>query len=66
MELGVVDKHIDTNDWFTTFYGHGVGHSLGLDVHDPAPKRQAFVLEENMVLTIEPGLYIRDSGRAKR
>lgn len=61
MDLGVVDKHIDTDDWFMSFYGHGIGHSLGLDVHDPSPKRQAFILEENMVLTIEPGLYIQDS-----
>jgi Xaa-Pro aminopeptidase len=41
-------------------YGHGTGHGLGLAVHEgPAlgPKSKG-LLEEGMVLTIEPGVYI--------
>ena len=41
------------------YFPHGIGHSLGLDVHDLSPhrdKRDA-KLKAGMVLTIEPGIY---------
>ena len=42
------------------YFMHGASHHLGLDVHDVAPPNQPF--EEGMVLTIEPGIYIREEG----
>jgi len=38
------------------YWLHGLGHMLGIDVHDPADYPQ--VLEPGMVFTIEPGIYI--------
>ncbi|MCF6340039.1 MAG: aminopeptidase P N-terminal domain-containing protein [Sulfurimonas sp.] len=44
------------------YYPHGIGHWMGLDVHDSAPykdlKGNEIPLAKNMILTIEPGLYI--------
>jgi len=37
------------------YYGHGVTHQLGLDVHDAAA---GDTLKAGMIITIEPGIYI--------
>mgnify|MGYP006206394371 CR=1 FL=1 len=44
-----------------TFMPHGLGHLLGLDVHDVGDYRldgHHRVLEPGMALTVEPGIYI--------
>lgn len=43
---------------------HGLGHGVGLNVHDhPALSPQMdFFLKENMVVTVEPGVYIPKKG----
>ena len=40
------------------YYYHSIGHSLGLDVHDPSLRNLGLL--EGMVITIEPGLYIAE------
>jgi Xaa-Pro aminopeptidase len=40
------------------YFMHGTSHHLGLDVHDVSPPHEPFA--EGMVLTIEPGIYIRE------
>ena len=39
---------------------HGVSHHIGLDVHDSVDKFKPF--EPGMILTCEPGMYIREEG----
>ena len=40
------------------YFIHGLGHHIGLNVHDPGDPTRP--LEPNMVITIEPGIYIPD------
>jgi Xaa-Pro aminopeptidase len=46
------------------YFMHGIGHPLGLDVHDVAPANQP--LQAGWVMTVEPGIYIREEGLAVR
>lgn len=41
------------------YYYHNVSHSLGLDTHDPHDRT---VYEPGMVITNEPGLYVKQEG----
>ncbi|MDN3515224.1 MAG: aminopeptidase P family protein [Candidatus Brocadia sp.] len=45
---------------FGKCFGHGVGHGIGLEVHEGPVinKRSKIILEEDMVFTVEPGIYI--------
>jgi Xaa-Pro aminopeptidase len=38
------------------YFTHGLGHYVGLDVHDPGDS--SWPLQAGMVITIEPGIYI--------
>ncbi len=53
-ELGLI-KSINHKN-VRKFYPHGTSHFLGLDVHDVGSYSKP--LEPNMVLTVEPGIYI--------
>ena len=52
-------KILDASE-FAEFQGEGLGHGVGLFLHElPFLKKNcAITLQENMVITIEPGLYI--------
>jgi Xaa-Pro aminopeptidase len=46
------------------YFGHGLGHGVGLEIHEKpviSPRSEAMV-EEGMVFTIEPGIYIPGFG----
>jgi len=57
----VARKIIDKKGW-GKYFGHGLGHGVGLCVHEPpiiGPNCNQ-VLKEGMVVTIEPAIYFRD------
>lgn len=45
-------------------FGHSLGHGIGLEVHEgPALSQKSdIVLEENMCVTLEPGIYVEGLG----
>ena len=58
---GSLDEALETES-YKRFYMHRTGHWLGLDVHDAGDYKRAGewrTLACGMVLTVEPGLYIR-------
>ncbi len=74
-KLGIIQagkKKCMKKELFKKYYPHGIGHWMGLDVHDEAPykdeKNKEIPLQEGMVLTIEPALYIAhdDTNVAKK
>ena len=58
-ELGIISDEKERH----LFYPHGLSHHIGLDVHD---KGTYDVLEENMVITIEPGIYIPEDSKCDK
>ena len=57
---GSVQDNIEQNT-YRDYFMHGIGHYLGLDVHDVGAYKDTYgdlPLSENTVITIEPGLYI--------
>jgi Xaa-Pro aminopeptidase len=71
IELGILRgsyKKIIKLQKHKKYYPHGIGHWMGIDVHDPAPykddKHQEIPLQKGMVLTIEPGIYIDKDDRS--
>jgi Xaa-Pro aminopeptidase len=52
LKLGIIKDTLE----FGRYYMHGLGHNIGLDVHDAGPFGSPFV--PGMVYTNEPGIYI--------
>lgn len=53
-KLGIIKEH--KTQAMKKFYYHGLGHPVGLNVHDVGQP----ILEAGMVYTVEPGIYIAE------
>jgi len=64
VEVDAVARKIIGDAGYGDFFGHGLGHGVGLAVHERPGlrKRNPTVLEENMVVTVEPGIYLPGYG----
>ena len=63
-EVDAVARKIIEDAGYGDYFGHGLGHSVGLAIHE-GPNlnmREERVLEPGMVITVEPGIYIPDWG----
>ncbi len=63
LKLGLISKvdiqnQTKKNPAFKKYFTHGVSHHLGLDTHDYGDLNDP--IEENMVFTVEPGIYLQD------
>ncbi len=65
VELGILEGEVEAlleEKKHKKYFPHGIGHWMGIDVHDQAPyydeSGNEIALAPGMVLTIEPGLYL--------
>jgi Xaa-Pro aminopeptidase len=63
-EVDRTARQVITRAGYGDFFGHGLGHGVGLAVHE-APslsRRNHRKLQAGMVVTVEPGIYLPDWG----
>ncbi len=63
-KLDNVARSIITDYGYGENFGHGLGHGVGIEIHEmPAVKKNSSIkLKKNMVITIEPGIYVSGIG----
>ena len=59
-ELDLVAREVIANHGFGQNFSHGLGHGVGLDVHEMpmVVPSSDHILEEGMIFTVEPGIYL--------
>ena len=71
IKAGVIGKDVDNvartiinEAGYEGCFGHGLGHSVGLEIHESPnfnPREESRILA-NTIETVEPGIYIKDFG----
>ncbi|KAJ1899675.1 aminopeptidase [Kickxella alabastrina] len=57
-ELKQIGFHVSSRDVDDHLYPHHISHYLGMDVHDTVDISRTQQLKRNMVVTVEPGIYV--------
>jgi|LSQX01.2.fsa_nt_gb Xaa-Pro aminopeptidase len=62
-EVDLIAREIISENGYKKSFGHGLGHGVGIEVHEEPrlSPRGSTVLDNNMVVTVEPGIY--ESGK---
>lgn len=63
-QMDKIARDIISDAGYGKYFGHALGHSVGLYIHEEPrlSARDNSVLKENMLVTIEPGIYIPEFG----
>ena len=59
-ELDGYARDIIDESGYGDFFGHSLGHGVGMEIHEfpTASSKSETFLKENMVVTVEPGIYL--------
>jgi Xaa-Pro aminopeptidase len=63
-EVDAVAREIISKFGYGEYFGHGLGHSVGLEIHE-TPRlntKENRILKPGMIITVEPGIYIPNWG----
>jgi len=63
-DLDAVARDYIREQGYDPYFGHGLGHGVGLEIHEKPviSPRSEVIIEEGMVFTIEPGIYVPGFG----
>ena len=62
--VDLIARDIITNAGYGDYFGHGLGHGVGLEIHEEprfSPSGN-MVIEDGVVITVEPGIYLPGLG----
>lgn len=59
-DIDKIARDVIVNAGYGDFFGHALGHSVGLDIHETPSFSPSCtkILEPGMILSVEPGIYI--------
>ncbi len=63
-EVDAIARDYIASKGYGDYFGHGLGHSVGVEIHENPRFSMAEeqVIEEDMVMTVEPGIYLPGFG----
>lgn len=63
-EVDALARQVIVANGYPNHFNHGLGHSLGIDVHEPPTSSMGSddILLPNMLQTVEPGIYVSGMG----